>query len=148
MKFSSQLCNDLAGFLFDWRYVGCSALFDSLIKQAHASCASDGIQKHQCLIRVTRAGIQTRKHMIHSRHAVIYQWACPVLFVFIFVLFTHKFYRKNCRRQRDSNSDRRSWRRARWPLDHTKAQIIKQSYHLLLSSFNSSKCFDFVVTVG
>ena len=40
------------------------------------------------------------------------------LFLFIFVLFKHKFYRKNCRRQQDSNSDRWSRRRARWPLDH------------------------------
>ena len=39
------------------------------------------------------------------------------LFVY-FVLFKHKFYRKNCRRQQDSNSDLWSRRRARWPLDH------------------------------
>ena len=42
----------------------------------------------------------------------------PASFLFIFVLFKHKFYRKNCRHQQDSNSDHRSWRRARWPLDH------------------------------
>ena len=35
----------------------------------------------------------------------------PLPLLFIFVLFKHKFYRKNCRRQRDSNSDRRSRRR-------------------------------------
>ena len=40
------------------------------------------------------------------------------LFLFTFVLFKHKFYRKNCRRQWDSNSDRRSRRWARWALDH------------------------------
>ena len=36
----------------------------------------------------------------------------------IFNLLQHTFYRKNCRRQRDSNSDRRTRRQARWPLDH------------------------------
>ena len=40
-------------------------------------------------------------------------WPTPASFLFIFVLFKHKFYRKNCRRQRDSNSDRLSRRRAR-----------------------------------
>ena len=40
------------------------------------------------------------------------------LFCLFFVLFKHKFYRKNCRCQQDSNSESRSRRRARWPLDH------------------------------
>ena len=38
----------------------------------------------------------------------------PASFLFIFVLFNHKFYSK---RQRDSNSDFRIRRCARWPLD-------------------------------
>ena len=38
--------------------------------------------------------------------------------LFYFVLFKRKFYRKNCRLQRDSNSDCRSARQAHWPLDH------------------------------
>ena len=38
--------------------------------------------------------------------------------LFIFILFKYKFYGKNCRRQRDSNSDGRSRSRACWPLDH------------------------------
>ena len=42
----------------------------------------------------------------------------PRLLLFIFVLFKHKFNRKNCRRQRDSNLDRWSRRQAHWPLDH------------------------------
>ena len=47
-----------------------------------------------------------------------FKCANPGHFLFIFVHFKHKFYRKNCRRQQDSNSDRRSSRQARWPLDH------------------------------
>ena len=43
------------------------------------------------------------------------KWAS---FCFIFVLFNKNFTEKFCRSQRDSNSDRRSRRRARWPLDH------------------------------
>ena len=39
------------------------------------------------------------------------------LFVY-FRSFQQQFYRKNCRLQRESNSDRWSRRRARWPLDH------------------------------
>ena len=39
--------------------------------------------------------------------------ANPGLVLLIFVLFKHKFYRKNCRLQQDSNSDRRSRRLAR-----------------------------------
>ena len=46
------------------------------------------------------------------------KWPTPASFLFIFVLFKHKFYRKNCRLQQDSNLDHRSWRQARWPLDH------------------------------
>ena len=52
------------------------------------------------------------------------------LFVY-FVLFKHKFYRKNCRRQQDSNSDRRSRRRVRWPLDHHHGPI-SSSYTCLV----------------
>ena len=37
--------------------------------------------------------------------------------LFIFVLSKHKFYRRNCELQWDSNSDRRSRRQALWPLD-------------------------------
>ena len=39
------------------------------------------------------------------------------LFVY-FRSFQTQYYRKNFRLQRDSNSDHRSSRRARWPLDH------------------------------
>ena len=39
-------------------------------------------------------------------------------FLFIFVLFKHKFYRTNCSRLQDSNLDWQSRRWARWPLDH------------------------------
>ena len=42
----------------------------------------------------------------------------PGSFLFIFVLFKYKLYRKNCTRQRDSNSGRQSRRQARLPLDH------------------------------
>ena len=44
--------------------------------------------------------------------------ANPGLFLFIFVHFIYKFYRKNCKCQRDSNSDRRSRRRSHWHTDH------------------------------
>ena len=39
------------------------------------------------------------------------------LFVY-FRSFQAQILQKNCRRQRDSNSDRRSRRQTRWPLDH------------------------------
>ena len=42
----------------------------------------------------------------------VFFWANPGLFLFILVLFNYKFYRKCCKRQRDSASDRRSRRRA------------------------------------
>ena len=45
------------------------------------------------------------------------------LFLFIFVHFIHKLYRRNYRLQRDSNSDRQSRRRAHWPLDHPYGPI-------------------------
>ena len=50
-----------------------------------------------------------------------FNWAYPSLFLFI---FKHKFYRKNCMLQRDSNSDRWSRSRARWPLDHHHGPIF------------------------
>ena len=40
-------------------------------------------------------------------------WANPGLFFVYFRYFQQQFYRKNCRLQRESNSDRRSRRRAR-----------------------------------
>ena len=46
------------------------------------------------------------------------KWANPGLFLFIFVLFKHIFTEKTVRLQQDSNFDRRSRRRACWPLDH------------------------------
>ena len=48
-----------------------------------------------------------------------------LFFVYYRPFFKHKIYRLNCRRQRDSNSDCQSRRRARWPLD----------LHLFLFSF-------------
>ena len=40
------------------------------------------------------------------------------LFFVFFVLFYHRFYRRNCSHQKDSNSDRENRRWACWPLDH------------------------------
>ena len=58
-----------------------------------------------------------------------FKCANPGHFLFIFVHFKHKFYRKNCRRQQDSNSDHRSRKPALWPLDHHHAP-----YYLILSN--------------
>ena len=52
------------------------------------------------------------------------KWANTGLFLFIFILFRHKFYRKNCRLQGYSNSDRPSRRQARWPLDHRGGPVF------------------------
>ena len=46
------------------------------------------------------------------------KWANPVLFLIYFYSFQTQILQKNCRHQRDSNSDRQSRRRARRPLDH------------------------------
>ena len=46
------------------------------------------------------------------------KWANPGLFFCLFSFFSITILQKNCRPQRDSNSDRWSRRRARWPLDH------------------------------
>ena len=43
-----------------------------------------------------------------QRKIAILKRANPGLFSFIFVLFKHKFYRKNCSLKQDSNSDRQS----------------------------------------
>ena len=56
-------------------------------------------------------------HLYHSL-LFFFKWANPGLFSFIFVLFRHIFYRKNCGLLQDLNSDRRSRRQACWPLDH------------------------------
>ena len=45
-------------------------------------------------------------------------------FLFVFVVFKHKFYKKNSRLQRDSNSYCQSRRLARWPLDHHGHRIV------------------------
>ena len=42
----------------------------------------------------------------------------PWPLLFVFVLFKHKFYKRNCRLERDLNSDCWCRRRICWPLDH------------------------------
>ena len=56
--------------------------------------------------------------MCHCPNNSFFKWANSGLFLLIFVLFKHKFYRKNCRLQRDSNSDHHRRWQARWPLNH------------------------------
>ena len=54
-----------------------------------------------------------KKKQVEACQATFFKkWANPGLFLFIFVLFTNKFYRKNCRFQQDSNLDCRRRRRA------------------------------------
>ena len=48
--------------------------------------------------------------MVEKRNKLAFlkkNWTTPASFLFIFVLFRHKLYRKICRLQRDSNLDRR-----------------------------------------
>ena len=61
------------------------------------------------------------------------------LFWFIFVLFKHKFYRKYRRLQWDSNSDRQSRRRARWPLDHHHGPFDNFFYKVLIAAIRLSR---------
>ena len=56
------------------------------------------------------------------------KWANPGLFFCLFSFFSITILQKNCRSQRDSNSDRRSWRWARWPLDHHHGPIKVQTF--------------------
>ena len=65
-------------------------------------------------------------------------------FLFIFGQFKHKFYRKNCRFQQESNSDRRNRRRAHWPLDPVVVVIelqMKLNIPKMLFVIILSKCF-------
>ena len=66
--------------------------------------------------------------------------ANPGLVLLIFVLFKHQFYRKNCRLQQDSNSDRRSRRLARWQIDHCHGASYPHlcSFHFLCFTFRVS----------
>ena len=61
--------------------------------------------------------------MCHCPNNSFFKWANSGLFLLIFVLFKHKFYRKNCRLQRDSNLDHRSRRRSR-PKSYNVAVIL------------------------
>ena len=57
------------------------------------------------------------------------------LLLFIFILFQHKFDRINTSLQRDSNSDRRTSKRSRWPIDpHRGSRLfeVKLSYWIKL----------------
>ena len=65
-----------------------------------------------------------------------FKWANNCFFLFIFVLFKHKFYRKNCRLQLDSKSDCRSRRPTCWPLDHHQCPSVE----FLLPSSLTLKC--------
>ena len=57
----------------------------------------------------------------------------PASFLFLFSFFSITILQKNCRPQRDSNSDRWSRRRARWPLDHHHGP---SEYSLILLKLN------------
>ena len=69
------------------------------------------------LIRLATDQVEPQVNVNYDRTQSSYNFsekrATPGLFQFIFVLFKHKFYRKNCRLQRDSNSYHRSRRQAR-----------------------------------
>ena len=56
----------------------------------------------------------------------------------LFSFFSITILQKNCRPQRDSNSDRRRGRRARWPLDHHHGPISSLFVYFRLLTF--SKC--------
>ena len=71
--------------------------------------------------------------MCHCPNNSFFKWANSGLFLLIFVLFKHKFYRKNCRLQRDSNSDRQRRWRARWPLNHHHGHCPNNCFDQLLS---------------
>ena len=68
------------------------------------------------------------------------EWANLGIFFFIFVLFKHKFYRKHCRLQRDSNLGYPSRRQARWPLDHHHSPVFDFVYQHKL--FVQSRRYD------
>ena len=59
---------------------------------------------------------------VFSKRKLFFKWTRLAFFIYFRFLFKHKFYRINCRLQRDSNSDCWIGRRARWPLDHTTAR--------------------------
>ena len=56
--------------------------------------------------------------LLHRSKKCFFKWANFFSSFCSFSSFQHKFYRKNCRHQQDSNSNWQSRRRARWPLDH------------------------------
>ena len=69
-----------------------------------------------------------------------YNGPTPASFCLFLILFNDKFDRKNCRLLRDSNLDRRSRRRARWPLDHHHGLILV----LIVSNLVSvTRCLDY-----
>ena len=58
------------------------------------------------------------------KQSSFFKWADSGLFLFIFILNKHKFYRKKCSLQQDSNSDCQSSRWARWPIDHHPVPLV------------------------
>ena len=62
----------------------------------------------------------------------------PGPYLFISVLFKHKFYRKNCKLHRDLNSDLWHWREARWPLDHNNGPGLIRLFNFFWGSFYAS----------
>ena len=66
------------------------------------------------------------------------KWADPGLFFVYFCSFQTQFVQKNCRRQQDSISYRRSRRRARWPLYHHHGPLLtsRKLFHIpMLSAY-------------
>ena len=77
--------------------------------------------------------------------SLFFKWADYGPFC-LFSFFSNANLQKNCRHQRDSNSDRWSRRRARWPLDHHHGPYHHYSYPVsdlsVIERFwrKSSKC--------
>ena len=63
-------------------------------------------------------------------YAIVKQWSNRDFFLFIFIIFKHKF-RKNFRLRRDSNSDRRNRRFSCWPLDHHHHGLYKPLFEII-----------------
>ena len=99
-------------------------------------CCSFILKTTTCSLTLSRGGAKKCSNQVtSSKWSLTYffkKWANPGLFC-LFSIFSNTILQKNCILQRDSNSDRRSRRRARCPLDHHHGinthLLCKGKYH-------------------
>ena len=111
----------------------CQLWYFTGLKQHHFRKAP---KKDKKKLKFASKVINFKAYLVANVPAIIYRYSVKTIFKWLtpdsfclFSFFSTTILQKNCRLQRESNSDRRSKRRASWPLDHHHGPIKRNILH-------------------